>query len=93
MKPTNGRPVFRSMPLTSAMARFADVAELIRSRAEADETLHDLCDDYHLARLTLMRMKRQTPKPAAAVTEYSTLVHDLEDEIIRRLVGPERPPG
>jgi len=80
----------RTLTLTAAMARFADVADLIRSRVEVDETLRDLCEDYRLARETLVRIKKEKPRPTAKVVEYSTLVNDLEEEIIRYLLGPER---
>lgn len=80
----------RTMTVTAAMAKFADVADLIRSRAEVDEALRDLCEDYRLARATLLRIKKEKPRPTARVIEYSTLVSDLEEEIIRYLLGPER---
>ena len=35
-------PKNRSMPLTAAMVRFVDVAELIKSRSIADEVLRDI---------------------------------------------------
>lgn len=77
------------MPLTAAMVRFVDVAELIKSRSIADEVLRDLCEDYRLARETLTRMKKEKPRRAAEVAEYITLVAELENEIIRHLLGPE----
>ena len=55
-------PKNRSMPMTAALVRFVDVAELIKSRSIADEVLRDLCDDYRLARETLTRMKREKPR-------------------------------
>jgi hypothetical protein len=83
MKP----PKDRSIPLTAAMARFVDVADLIRSRVGADDVLGDLCEDYRLARDLLMRAKKEKPRSAKKITEYAALVDDLEDEIIRYLVG------
>ena len=77
------------MPMTAAMVRFVDVAELIKSRSLDDEVLRDLCDDYRLARETLTRMKREKPRRAAEVAEYTTLVAELENEIIRHLLGSE----
>ena len=78
------------MPLTAAMARFVDVADLIKSRAEVDEILRDLCEDYRLARQLLARVRKEKPQPVKKVQEYKSLVEDLEDEIIRYLVGTER---
>jgi hypothetical protein len=86
MKP----PKDRSMPLTAAMARFVDVADLIRSRAEADDVLRDLCEDYRLARELLMKAKKEKPQSPNKVSEYRSLVDDLEDEIMRYLVGEGR---
>jgi len=80
----------RTITLTAAMSRFADVADVIRSRAEVDETLRDLCEDYRLARETLLRIKKEKPRPTAKVAEYTNLVSDLEEEIIRYLLEPER---
>ena len=86
-------PKNRSMPLTAAMVRFVDVAELIKSRAISDEVLQDLCEDYRLARETLTRLKKAKPKRAAEISEYTILVSELEDEIIRLLLGAEERPG
>lgn len=85
-------PKNRSMPLTTAMARFVDVAELIRSRAELDEVLRDLCEDYRMARQLLLREKKQKPRHAKRIAEYSSLVDELEDEIMRYLIGAEQEP-
>ena len=82
-------PKPRSMPLTAAMARFVDVADLIRSRADVDEVLRDLCDDYRMARQILMKAKKEKPKPTKTIFEYSSLVNELEEEIIRYLLGTE----
>jgi hypothetical protein len=82
-------PKNRSMPLTAAMARFVDAAEIIRSRSEIDEALRDLCEDYGLARELLRNAKRQKPRVPKKIAEYSSLVDDLEDEIMRYLVGAE----
>ena len=81
------------MPLTDAMVRFVDVAELIKSRSVADEVLRDLCEDYRLARETLTRLRKIKPKRAAEIAEYSTLVAELEDEIIRHLLGSSMSPA
>ena len=75
------------MPLTAAMVRFVDVAELIKSRSIADEALRDLCEDYRLARETLTRMKKARPRRTAEVAEYTILAAELENEIIRHLLG------
>ena len=80
-------PKSRSMPLTSAMARFVDVAELISSRAKLDETLRDLCEDYRMARELLLNAKKEKPRSTKKISEYSSLVDDLEDEIMRYLVS------
>ena len=80
------------MPLTAAMVRFVDVAELIKARSISDEVLRDMCEDYRLARETLTRLKRAKPKRLAEISEYMTLVSELEDEIIRRLVGAAEGP-
>ena len=82
-------PKNRSMPLTAAMVRFVDVAELIKSRSIADEVLRDLCEDYRLARETLTRMKKARPRRTVEVAEYTILVAELENEIIRHLLGSE----
>jgi hypothetical protein len=83
-------PKDRSMPLTAAMARFVDVADLIRSRTQVDDVLRDLCEDYRLARELLMKAKKERPKPTKRIAEYSSLVDDLEDEIMRYLLGAEQ---
>lgn len=79
-------PKNRSMPLTAAMLRFVDVAELIKSRAAADDGLRDLCEDYHLARETLTNLRKTKPRRAVEIEEYKMLVAELEDEIINRLL-------
>lgn len=80
------------MQLTTAMARFVDVADLIRSRAEVDDVLRDLCEDYRLARQLLLREKKQKPRHAKRIAEYSSLVDELEEEIMRYLIGTEQRP-
>lgn len=90
-RPMRG-PRSRSMPLTAAMVRFVDVAELIKSRTSSDEVLRDLCEDYRLARETLTRLKRAKPKRSVEISEYTILVSELEDEVIRRLLGGEERP-
>jgi hypothetical protein len=84
-------PKNRSMPLSAAMVRFVDVAELIRARSAADEALRDLCEDYRLARETLARLRRAKPKRTAQIAEYSVFASELEDEIIRHLLGSNGP--
>lgn len=80
-------PKNRSMPLTSAMARFVEVAELIKSRSGLDDTLRDLCEDYRLARELLLNARKEKPRSTKKIAEYSSLVDDLEDEIMRYLVS------
>ncbi len=75
------------MPMTDAMARFAEVATLIRSRAAHDAALRDLCEDYRTARETLSSLKKKKPRPAGDVKEYTSLVEGLEEEIIHYLVN------
>ena len=58
----------------------------------SDEVLRDLCEDYRLARETLTRLKKAKPKRSAEISEYTILVSELEDEIIRRLLGAEERP-
>ena len=77
-------PKNRSLPMTAALVRFVDVAELIKSRSKID-----LCEDYRLARETLTRMKKARPRRTAEVAEYTTLVAELENEIIRHLLGSD----
>jgi hypothetical protein len=77
------------MPLTTAMARFADVAELIKLRSQSDEVLRDLCEDYQLARETLTNLRKLKPRRSAEIAEYKVFLLELEDEIIRRLLGTE----
>src|SRR5262245_13582840 len=86
-------PKSRSMPLTAAMVRFVDVAELIKSRSIADEVLRDLCEDYRLARETLTKLRKAKPKRSVEIHEYTDIVAELEDEIIRRLLGSGGPTG
>lgn len=77
------------MPLSAAMVRLANVAELIRQRSASDEVLRDLCDDYRLARQTLTNLKKIRPKKTAEIAEYKTLISELEDEIVGRLLGTD----
>jgi hypothetical protein len=77
------------MPLPAAMVRLADVAELIKARTVNDEILRELCEDYRLARETLTRLRKAKPRRAVEIGEYTDLVADLEDEIVRRLLGGE----
>lgn len=86
-------PTNRSMPLTAALARFMDVADLIKSRVGTDDVLRDLCEDYRLARETLTRLKKERPKRPAEIEEYTSFAAELEDEIIRHLLGPEEKKG
>ena len=80
-------PKSRSIPLTAAMARFVEIAKLIRSRAEFDDALRDLCEDYGLARELLLKAKKDEPRSTKKIAEYGSLVDDLEDEIMRYLVS------
>jgi hypothetical protein len=75
--------------LSSAMTRSVDVAELIKSRCITDEVLRDLCEEYRLARKTRTRLRKARPRRTSEVEEYSMLVDELEDEIIRHLLGSE----
>jgi hypothetical protein len=84
-------PRNRSMPLTTAMVRFVDVAELIKSRSVADEVLRDLCEDYRLAREALTRLRKIKPRRVAEIAEYTAMVAELEDEVIRHLLGAGEP--
>jgi len=84
-------PRNRHMPLTAAMVRFVDVAELIKSRSITDEVLRDLCEDYRVAREALTRWRKAKPKRTVEIGEYTDLVAELEDEIIRRLLGSGEP--
>jgi hypothetical protein len=77
----------RSLPLTAALARFIDVADLIKSRIARDDVLRDLCDDYHLARKTLTNLKKERPRRSARIAEYTVLAAEIEDEIVRHLLG------
>ncbi len=79
----------RSMPLSAALARFVDVADLIKSRLNTDEVLRDLCEDYRLARETLTRLRKEKPKNPSRIAEYASLVAETEDEIIRHLLDTE----
>ena len=81
------------MSLSAAMVRFVDVAEMIKARSVADEALRDLCEDYRTARETLTRLRKAKPRRAGEIAEYSVLVAELEDEIIRHLLGPGESPG
>lgn len=75
------------MPLTAAMVRLANAAELIKARSISDEVLRDLCEDYRLARETLTRLRKTKPRRTVEIGEYTELVAELEDEIVRRLLG------
>ena len=77
------------MSPTAAMLRLIDVAELIKARSLGDEVLRDLCEDYGLARMTLIRLKKARPKRAAEIAEYTVLIAELEEEIIRHLRGED----
>jgi hypothetical protein len=71
------------------MARFVDIADLIRSRAGGDDAFVDLCEDYRLARQLLSRARREKPRPTHKIAEYAALVEELEDEIMGYLLGTE----
>jgi hypothetical protein len=62
-------------------------------RAASDEVLRDLCEDYRLARETLTRLKKVRPRRRCEISEYTILVSELEDEIIRHLLGAEDGPA
>lgn len=79
----------RTVPLPAAMVRLAYVAELIKERTLTDEVLRDLCDDYRLARQTLTKLKKVKPRKTAEIAEYKTLIAELEDEIVGRLLGTD----
>ena len=76
-----------SLPLTSALARFIDVADLIKSRIATDDVLRELCDDYNLARKTLTNLRKERPRLSVRIEEYTILAGEIEDEIIRYLLG------
>lgn len=81
------------MPISSAMLRFVDAAELIKARSLSDEVLRELFEDYQLARETLTKLRKAKPRKPAKVAEYKMIVAELEDEIIQRLVGPAAEPN
>jgi hypothetical protein len=76
-----------SLPLTTALARFIDVADLIKSRVARDNVLRELCDDYHLARKTLTNLKKERPRHSSRIEEYTVIAAEIEDEIIKHLLG------
>ena len=80
----------KSMPLTAERTRSTTIADTLRSRLELDEALRDLCEDYRLARRTLMRIRKEKPRPTKRVAEYLSLMEDLEGEILDYLLG--KPP-
>ena len=84
---TMKEPKNRSLPLTSALARLIDVADLMKSRIATDDVLRDLCDDYNLARKILTNLKKERPRHSARIEEYTILAAELEDEIISHLLG------
>jgi hypothetical protein len=81
------------MSLSAAMVRFVDVAETIKARSIEDEALRDLCEDYRLARETLTRLRKAKPRRTDEIADYSVLVAELEDEIIRHLLGSAGAPA
>ena len=85
MQMTMKEPKNRSLPLTSALARFIDVADLMKSRIATDDVLRDLCDDYNLARKILTNLKKERPRHSARIEEYTILAAEIEDEIISHL--------
>ena len=80
-------PKNRSLPLTAALARFVDVADMNKSRSATDDVLRNLCYDYNLARETLANLKKERPRRSARIAEYTVLAAEIEDEIIRHLLG------
>jgi len=80
----------RPAPATFAGGRLSSVAELIRERLAAEETLRELCADHRLALTTLVRLRQERPKDRNKIKEYAALVADLEDEVIGYLLDPAR---
>lgn len=79
------------MPLTAAMTRFLDAAELIKARASDDMGFKELCEDYQSARERLSSLLKMKPRKIAEIAEYKMLVEELENEIIEQLTNTGKP--
>jgi hypothetical protein len=67
--------------LTPILVRFAADSALITQMVAEDEGFRCLIEDCVLAHNTLRRLKHQKPRNQATITEYETILQDLEDEV------------
>lgn len=73
-----------NLELTQVLERFPHYAPVIRGLAVADDTFWSMCEDYGLARTTLVKLQAaaREKQDAMKIAEYSALVADLEREIM-----------
>ena len=67
--------------LTPILLRFAADSALIRRLVAEDEGFRSLVEDYILTLNTLRRLKNLKPAKQNAITEYTSVLQDLEQEI------------
>lgn len=68
-----------------AIDRFPEMAQLIGRLAEQSETFRSLCEDHQLAVETLERLMAHCPTNEKTISEYHTLVKELEADIAMTL--------
>lgn len=76
------------LSLFSVLERFSDRREAIRSRFVKSETFKAICEDYKICLETLRHWRRFEGEGAEQrQQEYSDLLKELEEEILRNLDG------
>jgi hypothetical protein len=68
-----------------AIERFPEMAQLIGRLVAQSETFYSLCEDHQLAVETLEGLRTCRPTNEKAISEYDTLVKELEADIATAL--------
>jgi hypothetical protein len=76
-------PKTSHLDLTQVLERFPHCAALVRRLVVVDDTFWSICEDYALARATLVKLEKLElgGQPDTKLADYRILVADLEREI------------
>jgi hypothetical protein len=80
-------PETSRLDLTHVLEHFPHSAALVRRLVVVDDTFWSICEDYALARATLVKLEKleQAEQNVTKLADYRALVADLEREIAEAL--------
>ena len=75
------------LDLTHVLERFPDRVALVRRLASENEVFRSICEDFELARSTLVKLSTlpESDRNPAVLSDYESVVADLEKDIAAAL--------